>query len=281
MTTGRRPGALLAPAITRRFKHSHLVRAGAYKLGEALGDRVLVGTTRGGSAMALSMRDHQHRLIYFHGEYEPAITALFRGLVRPDTTVFDVGANAGYFSILAAELGASVHAFEPNPAVRALLSRSAALGSGQIEVVPAACSDHQGKMSLYLSGPENTGMSSLTVSTGRRVEVAVATLDEYAHRTQTTPTLIKIDVEGHEREVLAGAWSLLETARPTVIAETGGADTIALMTGHGYTPRRILPDGSTVAHDGALELIGGFENICFVPEPRPVNEPRSIPKPRP
>ncbi len=215
--------------------------------------------------MALCMRDHQHRYIYFYGEYEPAVTALFRRLVTPGSTVFDVGANVGYFSILSCELGAAVHAFEPNPGVRALLARSAKLGSCDIEVVPAACSDHEGTMPLYLSDPGNTGMSSLTVPRDTCVEVNVITLDEYARRTQARPSLVKIDVEGQELEVLTGAKSLLQTARPTVIAETTGVDTVELMKSYGYAPRRILRDGSTAAHDGRPDLAGGFENICFVP----------------
>jgi Methyltransferase FkbM domain len=276
------PGAELV-ALTRRWRHTRLVRAGAYRIGEALGDRVLVGKTLEGSRMALSMRDHQHRAIYFYGEYEPEITALFRRLVAPGSVVFDVGANAGYFSILSRELGATVHAFEPNPNVRALLSKSVSLGSGSgsspspspgsgsgsssgsVTVVAAACSDSAGTMPLYLSEPGNTGLTSLIARSERSVEVDVITLDEHAHSTRTRPSLVKIDVEGHEREVLAGAGNLLESVKPTVIAEVGGPETIELMEGHGYTPRRIMPDGSTAAHDGRLHAVGGYENICFLP----------------
>src|SRR6202051_4453033 len=99
---GQSPAAIVLP-ITRRFKHSRLVPSGAYQLGEARGDRVLVGRTVGGSPIALSMRDHQHRAIYFYGEYEPEITALFRRLVGPGSGVFDGGADAGYFSTLSRE----------------------------------------------------------------------------------------------------------------------------------------------------------------------------------
>jgi FkbM family methyltransferase len=260
------PGAELV-ALTRRWRHTRLVRAGAYRIGEALGDRVLVGKTLGGSRMALSMRDHQHRAIYFYGEYEPEITALFRRFVGPGSVVFDVGANAGYFSILSRELGATVHAFEPNPNVRTLLSRSVSLGDGGITVVAAACSEESGTMALYLSEPGNTGLTSLVTPSERSVEVDVITLDEYAHHKRTRPNLVKIDVEGHEREVLAGASGLLESVKPIVIAEAGSAETIELMEGYGYTPRRILPDGSTAAHDGELHSVGGYENICFTPPP--------------
>lgn len=259
------PSQTLIVPLTRRLK------VGAWRLGNVLGDRVLVGRTLGGSPITLSMRDHQHRAIYFYGEHEPDITALFRRLVSPGDTVLDVGANVGYFSILARELGASAHAFEPNPAVRALLVNSAKLGAGSIEVVAAACSNHIGKMSLYVAEPGNTGLSSLSAPTtapaARQHEVDVITLDDYAQRTGVRPSVIKIDVEGHEREVLAGAEQLLQSARPTVIAETGSPETLEFMRGLGFTAHRILADGSLAAHDGQLQLIGGYENICFVPGP--------------
>jgi FkbM family methyltransferase len=252
----------------RRWRHTRLVRASAYRLGEALGDRVLIGTTSGGSPMALSMRDHQHRSIYFHGEHEPEITALFRRFLTPGAIVFDVGANAGYFSILTAELSGRAHAFEPNPGVRALLERSVALGSGEIVVVAAACSDCEGMVPLYLSDPGNTGMSSVRRPAdghGARIQVSTITLDAYAQSTGARPALIKVDVEGHEREALVGASRLLADVRPVVIAEVGTDATLELMRELDYEPHRIGAGGALSWHDGRLELVGGYENVCFTP----------------
>jgi FkbM family methyltransferase len=257
----------LAAASVRRWRSNRLILSGVFRLGEALGDQVLLGKTLGGSVMALSMRDSFHRGIYFFGEYEPATTALFRRLVVAGSTVFDVGANVGYFSMLACELGADVvRAFEPNPTVRPLLETSASLQPIDIEVVPAACSDHDGTMPLYLSDPRNTGASSFTRPGEVSVDVDVITLDGYAHRTNTRPDLVKIDVEGHESEVLAGARSILETARPIVISEVGETkreNVVELMRTHGYEPHSILPDGSLGAH--GAKTTAGPENICFLP----------------
>jgi FkbM family methyltransferase len=254
-------------AVARRWGDKNLVRKGVYRVGLALGDRVLMGKTRGGSVMALSMRDVFHRRIYFYGEYEAATTALFRRIVTPGSTVFDVGANAGYFSILSCELGAArVRAFEPNPNVRSLLERSATFQQTDIEVVAAACSDHAGTMPFYLSNPRNTGASSLTRVSDAAVEVEVITLDDYAERTNTRPDVVKVDAEAHEYEVLAGAQRLLTTTRPTVVVEVvkrRREEVIELMVSYGYTPRRILDDGSTDVH-GPRPLTG-LENICFEP----------------
>ncbi len=246
------PRAAVVP-LTRRWKR------GGNRIGEALGDRVLVGRMPGGSPIALFMRDHQHRAIYFYGDYEPEITSLFRRLVTAGSTVFDVGANAGYFSILSAELGATVHAFEPNPDVRALLTMSAQLGSGDIEVVPCACGEHEGIMPLYLADPGNTGRSGLMVARDSSVDVDVITLDGYVRRTGAHPQLVKIDVEGAEASVLRGMTETLRIDRPTLIIElhvTRGEvehathdEVIDLLDSAGY---RCTPIGSDASNGRAL-----------------------------
>ena len=92
------------------------------------------------------------------------------------------------------------------------------------------------------------------------------TLDEYSERTGSTPDVIKIDVEGHEREVLNGAEQVLRRGRPTVIVETGHLEVLATMSAWGYVAHRINADGSLSSHNGALNLdSGGFENVCFLP----------------
>jgi FkbM family methyltransferase len=212
MQIARFPRALVVP-LTRRFKW------GAHRIGHALGNRVLIGKTPGGSAIALSMRDHQHRQIYFYDSYEPKIEAVFRRLVKPGSTVFDVGANAGFFSVLSAELGAEVHAFEPNPAVQELLQTTASLG-GQITVSRCACGAETGTMTLYVSNAGETGSSGVMVALDREsVQVGVITLDEYSEDHGVYPQIVKIDVEGAEADVLRGMHQILRRDRPTLIIE--------------------------------------------------------------
>lgn len=180
---------------------------------------MLIGETPGGSKIALSMRDHQHRHMYFYGSYEPNIEALFRRLVTPGSTVFDVGANAGYFSVLCTELGANVHAFEPNPAVRPLLEVTASLVPN-LTVVPYAAGAERGTMPFYVSDAEATGSSGLMVALGREaISVEVVTLDEYARDNELHAELVKIDVEGAEADVLRGMQTILQTDRPALIIE--------------------------------------------------------------
>jgi FkbM family methyltransferase len=264
------------PRLTRRWRDRRLVRSGAYRLGEFLGNRhrVVIGQLPGGSPIALALEDHQHRSIYFYGEYEPDLTSLFSEIVRPGTVIYDVGANAGYFSLTGRDLGGQVHAFEPNPALWRLLERSLSLRPGGVTVNRAACSDQVGTTTLHLNESSNTGMSTVSPTdgsslgrpSGLSVDVPMLTLDDYSASTGSTPDVIKVDVEGHEREVLSGAERVIRENRPTVIVETGHPEVMATMSTWGYTAHRVREDGSLGSHNGVLDLdSGGFENVCFLP----------------
>jgi FkbM family methyltransferase len=175
-----------------------------------------------GATINLLARDQHHRELYFTGRYEPDVTGLFERYARPGWTVLDVGANAGYYSLLAADLGgptSQIHAFEPNPELLALLRLSA---SGHpIAVHDLAVSNHHNGATLYKSGYEaNSGLASL-LHTDRAfltpTRVPTVTLDEFCETEGVTPDLLKIDVEGHEMAVLDGASALLERRIPAAI----------------------------------------------------------------
>src|SRR5438309_3634728 len=121
--------AQMLARVCRRWPEPRPIRTAAYYTGEALarqGGR-LVGTLESGSEIVLDPRDHGHREIYFTGLYEGPTTALFHKVATKGWTVLDVGANAGYFSLLAWDLGgpdSSIHAFEPHPELADLLEAS-------------------------------------------------------------------------------------------------------------------------------------------------------------
>jgi FkbM family methyltransferase len=225
------------------------VSACAYRLGEALGKhpRVLRGTVETGSPILLSSRDPSHRHVFFYASYEPEITALFRRLVRPGMTVLDVGANAGYFSLISSDLGAAVHAFEPDPVMAELIRRSVSLAAAEVTVVAAGCSDHQGMASLYLSDEGHTAISSLHPDAGglgaRSVAVPVLTLDHYVSRVNITPDLVKIDAERHELGVVRGAQRILRELRPDLIVEITAAETLEELLGYGYRAWMVTREG--------------------------------------
>ena len=257
ISPARRPILAALRAATRHFG-SRRWRALAFYAGEALGQdaTLLRGRLRTGSHIYLFARDRMHRHIYFYGDYEESTTRFFHRIARPGWTVLDVGANAGYFSLLANDLGgpsSSIHAFEPNPQLLQILEKSAS-GHRSIHVVPVACGERPGSGKLRLS-PDvtNTGLSTIRsdVIDGPVdiVAVPIITLDQHCEHNGLAPDLIKIDVEGYELSVLLGAAQLLKAGVPAYIVcefAPGRSETAALletMAGFGYVPRSLTAAG--------------------------------------
>ena len=144
--------------------------------------------------------------------------AVLRRLVRPGSTAVDVGAGVGLYSYGFAKFCARVEAFEPNPQSAAIIR---AHGHKRIAVHPEALSSEAGTTDLFLpSDKAGTHPSAVTLErrdgSGQRIKVTTATLDSFAF---TDVSLLKIDVEGHERKVLRGARELLRRERPVLMVE--------------------------------------------------------------
>jgi FkbM family methyltransferase len=140
---------------------------------------------------------------------------MVRELVRPNMTVWDIGANVGLFSFAAASLGAQVVAIEPDTWLANLMHRSALLNKLPVTVLPAAVSDHQGVSRLYLS--DQGKASNSLVGDGIAQTVIAVTLDSLLEHF-AAPQVLKIDVEGMEYAVLRGARRVLQ-ARPRIFCE--------------------------------------------------------------
>ena len=159
--------------------------------------------------------------------FDPPVTEALWRLIDPGETVVDVGANIGYTSSLAAVragAGGRVLSFEPHPVVFALLSRNAARwtrpGIATVEPHQRALSDRPGRGELAVVGDQfhlNMGLASLRTeaSAGPGEEVVgVELISADETLGEAGPIgLMKIDVEGHEPEVLAGATELLAARR--------------------------------------------------------------------
>jgi FkbM family methyltransferase len=165
----------------------------------------------------------------FYGYYDERFEAsLFAELLDAGGTVFDVGANFGYYSVVCADAvgpSGAVYAFEPDPAAFSLLDANAAANglAGRLHVLPAAIGDHDGTVSYHLAA--EAAFSGLT-ATGRSairgvIDVTVRSLDSVAAE-YTIDQLdgLKIDVEGHEAGVLRGARQVLQrSADPLIMLE--------------------------------------------------------------
>jgi FkbM family methyltransferase len=209
---------------------------------------------------------------YFaHVPYEPKATEMLLNLLEPGAVFVDIGANTGYFTVLAAlrvDSTGHVFAFEPNPSVRDQLQRHLVVNgiNNRVTVCDVALADrNEDNAQFFLScWPENDGISSLTPAHetiargGLRQEstipVRVRTFDSWL---QSTPVpridLMKIDVEGAETHVLSGMRRAFDTVPPRrIICETP-QDSLAvkLLSGRGY--RVSMLD----------EIRGGIPNLLF------------------
>src|SRR5688500_6419910 len=152
------------------------------------------------------------------GQWEPRTLARFAELVHPGDTVVDVGAHFGIYALLASRLvGAHgrVIAFEPDPVSRAQLVRNIeGARAGNVDVRAEAVSDSAGKGRL---GAESLGVGSSTLGHDG-IEVETVTLAGCCGRHGVAPDVLKIDVEGGEAAVLAGASTeLLANLRAAVV----------------------------------------------------------------
>jgi FkbM family methyltransferase len=214
--------------------------------------------------------------------------------LKPDGRVMlDVGAHHGWSLEPFAKHGWEVYAFEPDPANRAVLSAKYS-PMHTVTIVPVAVSDRPGSLTLYAS-KESTGISSLAPFTPGHEATAtvnVITLSDYmAEHDIKRVDFLKIDVEGFERNVLAGYNWMVE---PRVIElEFEDAKTIPLgykwqdladgLVRRGYTVivsewapivqygsehhswRRFAPYPTTLIEPDGWGNLLGFKNLSLSP----------------
>lgn len=174
-------------------------------------------------AMPLDLGDYVQRRIFYRCHEVPEMR-LLRRLLRPGDAVTDVGANVGFYSLLAGALvgrGGRVHAFEPVPANRAALARNVAnAGLTQVVVNAAAIGAAEGTLTLGLDHPDpsSRGVSGHYTAGGarERVSAPVVRLDDYLED-HPRQRLVKIDVEGGELDVIAGMSATLRAHPPDAI----------------------------------------------------------------
>lgn len=154
-----------------------------------------------------------------YGYWEKRTTDYIRKNLLPGQTFYDIGANVGYFSILAERLGAKVVAFEPSSVNRKyLLKNLKENGCTDFTIDNHALSNTIGRMKLYTGKtPGEHSLKNNYHNASGYEDVEVDTLDSLIY---SEPDMIKMDIEGAEREALEGAQSILNTKRPlTLILE--------------------------------------------------------------
>lgn len=170
----------------------------------------------GGAMFDCDLSDLLSREVCFTGLYEPPVTRVFQRQLRPDGTVIDVGANWGYFTLLAASAvgpSGAVVSLEPDPRQYDTLARNVAMnGFTHVTPIRAAASASAGRVTLlgYADDEENRGVTRIAADgeasahgATRRFDVDGVTIDALMPPVREVD-LVKIDVEGAEDLVLQG-----------------------------------------------------------------------------
>jgi FkbM family methyltransferase len=165
------------------------------------------------------------------GTYEGYMQAALCRYLRPGSVYFDVGAHAGFHSLVAATLvgpSGRVFAFEPNPRAQQSIRRQVAANpSLPVTLLPYAVLDRCGTVGF---SAKRVGSAQSHVDPTGETTVDARTLDSVvADKLAPPPSVIKIDVEGAESAVLDGAMKLITTHRPVVLCDENDKSTLAMV----------------------------------------------------
>lgn len=210
-------------------------------------------TIRRGPARGYLWRHHQgHQPWMPLGLYEPQVARLIATSLQPGDIFFDIGANAGYFTLIAAravEETGHVTAFEPVPhnarTIRTQIELNGLQSICRVEEI--AIADQTGQAPLQVparnanahlanvDAPHIQGTPSSTT-----VTIQCSTLDDYLSCGTPSPTLVKIDIEGAEVLALNGARTLMQSsAAPTFLITAHSKElkeqVTSILTETGYT----------------------------------------------
>lgn len=171
------------------------------------------------------------RQIEAHRENDWEWSPIVKKLAVPGATVIDAGANIGYLTRLFARwVGPTGRVVAVEPVKETFEILRAAHESADwkhVFLLNAALSNQPGTAQMripnYDGGTENFYEATLVAGGDGRVEsVELRTLDEICRHLELTPDFIKIDVEGHELEVVVGGMEILTRTRPALLIEIKG-----------------------------------------------------------
>lgn len=230
-----------------------------------------VVTLKNGPASGLRWRHYRgYQPWMAMGLYEPHVAQLICDQLQPGDNFYDIGANAGYFTLIAATkvgLEGAVVSFDPLPrnvrTVREQIDLNHLEGTCRVEQV--AVSNKCGHDVLVVPVKHSTANAHLesvslsdTEKTTEQLEVETVTLDSYvaAYR-ELFPTLIKIDIEGAEIAALQGAHQLLQSANAPYLLVSTHSQELKLAA------RQILKDYRYTFHH-----LAGFQQMIFALPPQ-------------
>ena len=258
------------------------------RLGAAdAGDWTLQGTTSGFSLYVSPDDAAVGATIASLGFYEPNVTAVFEAKLRPGMNIVDIGANIGWFTMLAASrVGPTGHvlAVEPNPLNARMLEASRqANGFQHVSLLPVAAGLRNGAVALHRTYSNGSTTSLDRVDVLGAEIVPVLRLDDVLGDEHCPVAVVKVDVEGAEALALGGMERTLRRDRPVIVSEFSpnmmpglssitAEDYVAWLQGLGYRLGIIRTDGAVDACTTPRDALdghrqSGVDHIDLIAEP--------------
>jgi FkbM family methyltransferase len=200
-----------------------------------------------------------------------------RQRLKPGMRALDIGANFGVYTLAAAGAvggGGRVWAFEPAPQAADHLAATLALnGLDRVALERCAVSSHGGRVVLEVGPDVETSRVVASGRSGDAVEVPAVTLDEMdSRRDWTDMDFVKLDVEGHETEAVAGGRAFFSRHSPLVMFEIKAGGEIdlaplAALEAMGYGFYALLPGMLALAPFDRDEPVDGYLLNLFACRP--------------
>jgi len=193
------------------------------------------GTIQRGAGKGLRFNVGPSNVGFLLGSADLDVQNALQTLVHPGDVIYDIGANVGFFTVIAARLtgpSGRVIAFEPIEENRELLEDNArSNGFAHVTARNFALAERDGTAEFLLSA--NATFGGLADAAGKvdnqvgRMEVKVCRLDSVVRcESLPLPRIVKMDVEGAEAAVLDGARETIQQARPILIIEVHGTNAV-------------------------------------------------------
>jgi FkbM family methyltransferase len=237
-------------------------------LKKLLGIKRIYAETKFGQILFIDPVSHLGLEILRNQIYEPVMSKLFQILLRPHDNCIDIGAQEGYFSILASlyVVDGQVHYIEPQKNLNRvideniLINRVFSITKHQI----ALSDSEQNEVKLFVSNPIFGGCVTMIKKPGFhyfRQKTSTTTLDIFLRKIRLKKVrLIKIDTEGYEHKIIRGAKEILKQHivdcfaieyHPDIISAREIIDTHAILKENGYILSK--HEGHTIYHIPGLE----------------------------
>lgn len=175
--------------------------------------------------IVLDLNSNINRTIFFHGGSYPDHLSFIKKHLKADSVFFDIGAHSGFFSLYAATIikTGSIHAFEPIRQLCQDIRKSALINRiKNIKINPFCLGSSDGKIKFHMSSQlDLSGIKETHLQFRSKIfETKSVKLTTYCRQNRIKRIdMIKIDVEGGEKDILFPAESLLRKFMPVIIAE--------------------------------------------------------------